>query len=256
MSQELGDGAEQAAIIKAEVLASVDDLLVMVKAVGDGDLSRRLEVKYPDSHPVGALTLSINAMIDALQEARTQSSESSNRLAEQVATIERQQAAIQELSTPVIEVWTGALCVPIVGVLDSVRATDLTGTLLQTITQKKAPFAIIDITGIEVMDTSTADHFIRMARSVGLLGAKCVLCGIRPNIARTIVHMGIDLTGIESYRTMREALRSYVLSRLRLSANARNGERGNGQSQEANDQNRPRNSQEHHARPRTSNRAT
>jgi rsbT co-antagonist protein RsbR len=218
------DGAPQeSSVVKAEVLASVDELLSMVRAVSGGDLTHRLEVKYPDTHPVGALAVSINAMIDALQEARAQSTENSDRLADQVATIERQQAAIQELSTPVIEVWTGALCVPIVGVLDSARATDLTGTLLHTITQKKAPFAIIDITGIEVMDTSTADHFIRMARSVGLLGAKCVLSGIRPNIARTIVHMGIDLTGIESYRTMREALRSYVQSRIRLSANRQNG---------------------------------
>ena len=227
---QANDGArEQSTLIKAEVLASVDELLLMLKAVSAGDLTRRLEVKYPDTHPVGALAMSINAMIDALQEARTQSNESSNRLAEQVATIERQQVAIQELSTPVIEVWTGALCVPIVGVLDSARATDLTGTLLHTITQKKAPFTIIDITGIEVMDTSTADHFIRMARSVRLLGAKCVLSGIRPNIARTIVHMGIDLTGIESYRTMREALRSYVQSRLRVKADGENGYTDNGQ---------------------------
>jgi rsbT co-antagonist protein RsbR len=216
VNQDRHGTSEESSTIKAELLASVDELLSMVRAVSSGELTRRLEVKYPDTHPVGAMTISINAMIDALQEARIQSTEHSNRLAEQVATIERQQAAIQELSTPVIEVWTGALCVPIVGVLDSVRATDLTGTLLHTITQKKAPFAIIDITGIEVMDTSTADHFIRMARSVGLLGAKCVLSGIRPNIARTIVQMGVDLTGIESYRTMREALRSYVQSRMRL----------------------------------------
>ena len=216
MRQATDTAAEESTAVKAEVLASVDELRSMLKAVSGGDLSRRLEVRYPETHPVGALAMSINAMIDALQEARAQSTEYSDRLAEQVATIEQQQAAIQELSTPVIEVWTGALCVPIVGVLDNARATDLTSTLLHTITQKKAPFAIIDITGIEVMDTSTADHFIRMARSVGLLGAKCVLSGIRPNIARTIVHMGIDLTGIESYRTLRDALRSYVQSRLRL----------------------------------------
>jgi rsbT co-antagonist protein RsbR len=216
------ESKEESTAVKTEVLGSADELLAMVRAVSGGDFSRRLEVKYPDTHPVGALATGINTMIDALQEARTQSTEHSDRLAEQVATIERQQAAIQELSTPVIEVWTGVLCVPIVGVLDSARATDLTSTLLHTITQKKAPFTIIDITGIEVMDTSTADHFIRMARSVGLLGAKCVLSGIRPNIARTIVHMGIDLTGIESYRTLREALRSYVRARIRLNANRQN----------------------------------
>jgi rsbT co-antagonist protein RsbR len=211
-------------VIKAQLLGSIDELLSVLKKVATGDLSKRLEVKFDESHPVGALAISINSMVDALQEARARSSEYSNRLTEQVVMIERQQAAIQELSTPIIEVWTGALCVPIVGVLDSARATDLTATLLNTVMTKKAPFTIIDITGIEVMDTSTADHFIRMARSVRLLGAKCVLSGIRPAIARTIVHMGIDLSGIESYRTMREALRSYVQSTLRQNGHHANSD--------------------------------
>ena len=228
--QEPDAAAEERSVVKAEVLASVGELLSLLRAVGGGDLSGRLEVKYPETHPAGALAISINAMVDALQEARGQSTEYSNRLAEQVGMIERQQAAIQELSTPIIEVWTGALCVPIVGVLDSARATDLTGTLLHTIAQKKAPFAIIDITGIEVMDTSTADHFIRMARSVKLLGAKCVLSGIRPAIARTIVQMGVDLTGVESYRTLREALRSYVQATMRSRERNGPGDSGNGGS--------------------------
>jgi rsbT co-antagonist protein RsbR len=226
-------------VIKDELLGSMDEFISLLKGVTEGDLTRRLEVKHADTHPAGALAISINAMVDALQEARAQSVENSNRLAEQVSTIERQQAAIQELSTPIIEVWTGALCVPIVGVLDSARATDLTATLLETITQKKSPFAIIDLTGIEVMDTSTADHFIRMARSVRLLGAKCVLSGIRPAIARTIVHMGIDLTGIESYRTMREAIRSYVQSKIRLNGTAQNsqGDADSGENQKRTMQN-------------------
>ena len=221
-------------VIKEELLGSMAEFISLLKAVTAGDLTHRLEIKYADTHPAGALAISINSMVDALQEARAQSSENSNRLAEQVATIERQQAAIQELSTPIIEVWTGALCVPIVGVLDGARATELTATLLETITQKKSPLAIIDLTGIEVMDTSTADHFIRMARSVRLLGAKCVLSGIRPAIARTIVHMGIDLTGIESYRTMREAIRSYVQSRVRLNGTGQNrlGDADQGENQE------------------------
>ena len=236
MNQEPEMVAEERAVTKAQLLESIGEFLALLRAVTEGDLSRELEVRYSETHPAGALAISINAMVGALREARAQSSEYSNRLAEQVATIEQQQAAIQELSTPIIEVWTGALCVPIVGVLDSARATELTGTLLQTITEKKSPFAIIDLTGIEVMDTSTADHFIRMARSVRLLGAKCVLSGIRPAIARTIVHMGIDLAGIESYRTMRDAIRSYVQSTIRLSGSGQGaepqGDRAEGQGRD------------------------
>jgi rsbT co-antagonist protein RsbR len=208
---------EPTGAMEAELMASLGELLAVIRSVAAGELGQRLEVRYPETHPVGALTASINTMIDALHEARTTSSNYVQELTEQIATIERQQAAIQELSMPIIEVWTGVLCVPMIGVLDSTRATEMTGTLLNAIVQKKAPLAIIDITGIEVMDTRTADHFIRMARSVKLLGARCVLSGIRPNIARTMVHMGVDLTGIESHRTMREALRTYVRATMRQS---------------------------------------
>jgi rsbT co-antagonist protein RsbR len=208
------DGAPPAnePAVKGELLASIDSLLSVLRAVASGDLSKELHVDYPDSHPVGALAQSVNEMIVALRTAQAQSVQYAGELTEKIATIERQQAAIQELSMPIIEIWTGVLCVPIVGVLDSTRATEMTSTLLNAIVEKRAPLAILDITGIDVMDTSTADHFMRMARSVQLLGAKCVLSGVRPNIALTIVKMGIDLAGVKSYRSMREALRSYVAS--------------------------------------------
>lgn len=86
----------------------------------------------------------------------------------------------------------------------------MTRTLLATVVEKKTPLVIIDITGIEVMDTRASDNFVRMARSVRLLGAKCVLSGVHPNIARTIVQLGVDLSGIESYRSTREALLRFV----------------------------------------------
>jgi rsbT co-antagonist protein RsbR len=74
----------------------------------------------------------------------------------------------------------------------------------------KARCTIIDITGIEVMDTSTADHFIRMAKSVRLLGAECVLTGINPQIAQTVVHMGVDMAGVVTHRSLRDALQYFV----------------------------------------------
>jgi rsbT co-antagonist protein RsbR len=198
--------------VKGELLASLGGLLSVLRAIAAGDLTHHLEVPYPDTHPVGALAQSINEMLSALRDAQERSSKYSEELKEKIATIEQQQAAIQELSMPIIEIWTGVLCVPIIGVLDSSRAAEMTGTLLNAIVEKRAPLAILDITGIDVMDTRTADHFIRMARSVRLLGARCALSGVRPNIARMIVQMGIDLSGIDSYRSMREALRSYVES--------------------------------------------
>lgn len=196
--------------MSGELFASLDKLRSVILAVAGGESPRLLDVDYPETHPVGALTSSLNTMMQALDESRRQSSISLTELSEKIETIERQQAAIQELSTPIIEVWPGVLCAPIIGVLDSSRATEMTRTLLATVVEKKTPLVIIDITGIEVMDTRASDNFVRMARSVRLLGAKCVLSGVHPNIARTIVQLGVDLSGIESYRSTREALLRFV----------------------------------------------
>jgi rsbT co-antagonist protein RsbR len=212
MSEDQGEARPAEQTMKNELLASLDEVLGVLRAVANGELTRRLESRHPESHPVGALTVGVNGMIDALREARKESDRYVDQLNEQVATIERQYTAIQELSTPIIEVWTGVLCVPIIGMLDSVRASDTTRALLDAIVKKKAPGVIIDVTGIDTMDTRAADSFVRMARSVRLLGAKCILSGIHPTIARTIIQLGIDLSGVESYRTLRDALQRYVRS--------------------------------------------
>jgi rsbT co-antagonist protein RsbR len=208
LDQEVPDA--EASEKSSELFASLDMLCTVLRAVAAGQSPKFLEITYPDSHPVGALTLSVNTMMESLYETRKQSDEYSRDLADKVRTIEQQQAAIQELSTPIIEVWPGVLCAPVIGALDGARATDVNRTLLATIVAKKTPLVIIDITGIEAMDTRAADNFVRMARSVRLLGAKCVLSGVHPNIARSIVELGVDLSGIESYRSIREALQRYV----------------------------------------------
>lgn len=192
--------------LRAELDASITTILETLRSVSLGDLSGRLELGFPETHPAGALAQSVNDMIQALSTAREQSANSLHELAKRIDLIERQREAIQTLSVPVIEIWGGILCVPIVGVLDSGRAADITATLLSTIVRKKARYAIIDLTGLEIMDTQSADYFLRMARAVTLLGSKCALSGIHPNIARTIIHMGLDLEGLRSFRSMREAL--------------------------------------------------
>lgn len=196
--------------IQSDLRASIDTILSVLAGVGAGNLSNRLDLPFPETHPVGALASSINSMLDALTEAQTESAANLQELGERIETIERQREAIRNLSVPIIEIWTGVLCAPVVGVLDSMRAADVTTSLLTAVVQKKARHAIIDVTGIEVMDTQSCDHFLRMARAVGLLGARCALSGVHPNIARTIVHMGVELHGLKSYRTMRDALRYCV----------------------------------------------
>ncbi len=121
-----------------------------------------------------------------------------------------QQAAIRDLSTPIIEVWGGVLCLPVVGIVDSQRSAEMTEKLLESIVVKQARMAIVDITGIDVMDTKTADHFIKMAKAVRLLGAECFLSGINPGIAQTLTHIGVDLVGLRTVRNLRDALQIYL----------------------------------------------
>jgi rsbT co-antagonist protein RsbR len=195
----------------AELLENVADALLVLANVGYGDLEGRIPVA--GDGPIAALFAGINEMIESLAVERDRNRAYARELEERVATIEQQRAAIRELSTPVIEIWDGVLCLPVVGVVDSVRSAQMTDVLLHAIAEKRAGCAIVDITGIEVMDTRTVDHFIRMAKSVRLLGAQCLLTGVSPNIAHTMVHMGVTLTDVATHRSLREALKSFVLGR-------------------------------------------
>lgn len=129
-----------------------------------------------------------------------------HELREKLEVIARQEEAIKALATPIIEVWDGVLTLPLFGVLDSGRAAGTIERLLSAITEKGATYAIIDLTGVEVVDTSTADHIGRMTKAAELLGARCIITGIRPAVAQTMVQIGIDLTKVVTLSTLREAL--------------------------------------------------
>ena len=160
-----------------ELKRSIADFFRVMRDVDSGELSLRVEVPFGEHEPMRALADGVNAIIARLAGIREETQAYQRDIDGQLATIEKQRAAIKELSTPMIEVWAGVLCVPIVGVIDSGRAADMTSALLATVVEKTVRFTIIDITGIEAMDTRATDHFLRMARSVRLLGAECVLSG-------------------------------------------------------------------------------
>lgn len=192
------------------ILERVADALLVLSNVGFGDYTNRLDIEPGDEGPLASLFAGINEMITALSAEEERSRAYQRELEEKLATIEQQRLAIQELSTPIMQVWEGVLCVPVVGLMDTARSTEMTGALLQAVVENSARCAIIDITGIEVMDTRTVDHFIRMAKAIRLLGAECVLTGISPHIAQTVVHMGLDLTDVVTHRSLRDALQRYV----------------------------------------------
>ena len=120
--------------------------------------------------------------------------------------IKRQQQELLELSTPVIKLWEGVLAVPMIGTLDSARTQLVMETLLQRIVEAGAQLAIIDITGVPTVDTLVAQHLLKTVSAIRLMGAECIISGIRPQIAQTIVHLGIDLQGIASKSNLADAL--------------------------------------------------
>ncbi len=197
----------------AEVYDKIADLLMVLSDVASGDFTNRVDSGLPETHPLGALSVGINEMIESLRAEQERNEQYKRELEEKLETIAQQRTAIRDLSTPVMEVWDGILCLPIVGIMDSTRSADMTDALLRAVVATRARCTIIDITGIEVMDTGTADHFIRMAKSVRLLGAECVLTGINPQIAQTVIHMGVDMADSVSHRSLRDALQFFISRR-------------------------------------------
>jgi len=121
------------------------------------------------------------------------------------AVILRQQDELLELSTPVVSLWHGVLAVPLIGTLDSNRTQVVMENLLQTIVTTGAQIAISDITGVPTVDTLVAQHLLKTVAAARLIGADCIISGIRPQIAQTIVHLGVDLN-VVSKASMADAI--------------------------------------------------
>ncbi|MBC8875183.1 MAG: STAS domain-containing protein [Planctomycetes bacterium] len=130
-------------------------------------------------------------------------------------TVKEQQKSILEMSSPIVTLWEKILAVPIIGLLDSRRTQQIMEELLQTIVQTGSKVAVIDITGVGVMDTLVSTHLIKTASAVKLLGAEAVITGIRPEVAQTVVHLGVDLGGLVTRASMADGL-AYAFTKLGL----------------------------------------
>lgn len=129
--------------------------------------------------------------------------------------IMRQNSEINEISTPVIRVWEGILALPIIGTLDSERTQVVMENLLQEIVNTGSNIAILDISGVPTVDTLVAQHLIKTVNATRLMGAECIISGIKPEIAQTIVHLGIDLEGIQTKASLAAALK-YAFGKMEL----------------------------------------
>ena len=127
--------------------------------------------------------------------------------------IRRRQEELLELSTPVVKLWEGVLALPMIGTLDSAHTQIVMEALLQRLVDTESEIAIIDITGVPTVDTLVAQHLLKTVTAIRLMGADCIISGIRPQIAQTIVHLGVDLQGVTTKANLADAL-SLALKRI------------------------------------------
>jgi rsbT co-antagonist protein RsbR len=120
--------------------------------------------------------------------------------------VNRLRVALEDSSTPVLELWDDVLALPVVGIVDTQRSVQMSERLLKEVMDRRARYVIIDLTGVDVVDTSTADRLFKLSRAVSLLGAECVLTGIQPNVAQTLVELGVEFGALKTQRNLKRAL--------------------------------------------------
>ncbi len=174
-------------------------IAIETKCVGKGDEHCEFEIRPVEDW---------NDEADAWREAlETTDYSLSRELEAKLAVIQEQELAISELNTPVMEIWDDVLVLPIVGVVDTRRSMEIMNNLLLSIEQTQARCVIIDVTGVEVVDTKTADYLLKVMRAANLLGSRCVLTGLSSAIAQTLVEIGADLSEVRTLRNIKEGLK-------------------------------------------------
>lgn len=181
---------------------------VMAKAACK-EYHHRVEVPFdaPDDAFL-QVEVGMNVVMEDLEKAEAERLRHVSEIEQKNREIaDRAAMALRELSTPIISVWDGVLTLPIIGMVDTVRGAEMMEQLLARVAQDQAEYVVIDITGVSVVDTRTADSFIRMSEAVRLVGAQCFLTGISPAIAQTIAQLGIDTSRIRTLRRLSDALK-------------------------------------------------
>ena len=165
-------------------------------------LFERVRARQLDSMVQSELVLAASRLVDQLGLYTIEVYQKSRE-----ELITRQQQEVLELSTPVVELWHGILALPLIGTLDSVRTQIVMQNLLEALVAKSADLAIIDITGVPTVDTLVAQHLLKTVAAARLMGAECIISGIRPQIAQTIIHLGVDLGEVITKANLADAFR-------------------------------------------------
>ena len=163
-------------------------------------LFARIADKSTDAGELASELWNVTALIDQLGLRTTELHQKGRE-----EVISRQQRDILELSTPVVKLWEGIVALPLIGALDSERTQVVMETLLEQIVANSASIAIIDITGVPTVDTLVAQHLLKAVAAARLMGAECIISGIRPQIAQTMVHLGVELQEVVTKSTLADA---------------------------------------------------
>jgi rsbT co-antagonist protein RsbR len=184
-------------------------------ACGDFDVKIDVDAELDEVDALTAVETGINVLIADMGSEVQESRERAAELEEKLKLIEQQRKAIEELSTPIIKIWEQVLVLPLIGTLDTRRSQTLTEALLTNIAATQTKVTILDITGVPTVDSAVANHLLKTISAVQLLGAVCVITGIRPEVAQTMVHLGVDLSGVETLSTLAEGLK-WAFERLNI----------------------------------------
>ncbi|AKF07915.1 STAS domain-containing protein [Sandaracinus amylolyticus] len=204
----------------------VDELLYCVGATApDGVMLSCSARPLPGG---GSITVfrDVTERVKLESELATRNDALAKREEENRELIERLRVALDELSTPVLEVAEDVLVLPVIGLVDTQRSAAMSERLLAEVVRTRSKHVIVDLTGVELIDTGTADRFAKLARAVELLGASCVLSGLQPAVAQTLVELGVEFSGLDTQRNLRHALEHTMRARRALKTRDRERERG------------------------------
>jgi anti-anti-sigma regulatory factor/HAMP domain-containing protein len=198
-------------VVTRSIAAPLKDLAETATQVAAGDMECTVEIAREDE--IGTLALAFNSMITNLremlqreQEQRQHLQQAQDELAERFQTIQSQQQAIQELSTPVIPVMDQIIVMPLVGNVDTMRARDITRSLLAGISEHRAKVVILDVTGVSIMDTGIVNHLNKTIQAARLKGAHTIVTGVSDAVAESIVDLGIDWGDVETLGDLQTGL--------------------------------------------------
>lgn len=202
-----------------EFYKDLPDVLASVESALAGEETKTLANPIPGVYfdgwnmplrdtPDGEVTGAFGFAIDTSERNKAV-----KELHDKLALIEEQGDTIRELATPIIQIWDEVVCLPVIGKLESARISEMMESLLTTIVRERARFAILDLTGVDVVDTSTADYLVHLARATRVVGAHCVLCGLRPAVAQAVGTLGLELGSVRTMRSLRDALKWCISQR-------------------------------------------